>query len=105
MLVGGLHDGGYVEEAEKVLHQLVHDEGNRGVFWLVDQMEALGNDRIGGSHSALWRILLDEIDQLQPEVVADAVSNAVASIGPFILPRYGGIRLGLRRVITHGIHS
>ena len=105
MLVGGLHDGGYVEHAEKVLHQLVHDEGNMGVLWLVDQMEALGNDRIGGSHSSLWRILLDEIDQLEPEVVPDAVTNAVASIGPFILPRYGGIRLGLRQVITDGIHS
>ena len=105
MLVGGLHDGGYIEQAEQVLHRLVHSEGNDAVLWLVAQMEALGNDRIGGSHSALWRILIDEIDQVQPESVRDAVTGAVSSLGPFILPRYGGIRLGLRRIISEGIHS
>ena len=105
MLVGGLHDGGYIERAEQVLHRLVHSEGNNGVLWLVDQMEALGTDTIGGSHSALWRILLDEIDQLRPESVPDAVTGAVSSLGSFILPRYGAIRLGLRRVISEGTHS
>jgi len=105
MLVGGLHDGGYIEQAEHVLCQLVHREGDAGVLWLVDQMEALGHDRMGGSHSALWRILLDEVDQLQPEGVPHAMTAAVSSLGPFILPRYGDIRLGLRRVISEGIHS
>jgi hypothetical protein len=41
MLVGGLHDGGYVEQSEKVLHHLVHAGGNSGVLWLVDQMQVL----------------------------------------------------------------
>ena len=104
MLVGGLHDGGYVEQAEKVLHHLVHGEGNSGVLWLVDQMHVLGNDRTLGAHSALWRILLDEIDQLQPEVVPDAITDAVSSLGSYILPRYSAIRLGLRHAITDGVH-
>ncbi len=104
-LVGGLHDGAYIKQAEEALHRLVQAEGHRGVSWLASQMERLGIDAMTGSHSALWRIFLSELDRLRPETVGDAVTAAAWSLGSFILPRYAEIRRALTVAITEGTHK
>lgn len=96
-LLYGLHDGGYVSDAEEVLSQLIERHGDGAVWWLAERIQD-NDDRLFGAHSGLWRLLLRWIHLVGddgPELLGDCMH----AVGPFLLARYPEVRLGLRRLL------
>jgi hypothetical protein len=96
VLMRAMHDGGYVAEAEKVLAALVRHEGEKGVRWLASRI-SMSNEWLG-AHSGWWRVLLNEIEQLDdgPQLLA----ACALSMGPFTLPRHPEVREAFSRVLN-----
>ncbi|GFZ82611.1 hypothetical protein GCM10008018_30530 [Paenibacillus marchantiophytorum] len=97
-LLQGLHDGGKVQGAEEVLHELIKNRGKQGIEWLVQQFPKA--DDFSGAHSAYWRILIEELNNSQ-----DSFTNylyfASRHLGEFILPRYPDIRRSLAKLLAY----
>lgn len=96
-LLNGLHDGGKIDGAEQALHNLVKENGESGLVWLVNKFPYA--DSMHGAHSAYWRILLKELngsDQTYPQLL----TFAIRYLGEFILPRYPDIRRELYKLLT-----
>ena len=94
-LLQGLHDGGKIEEAEKVLHKLIISKGIEGLAWLIYQFPLCGSHY--GAHSAYWRIVLSELNKLKLNRV-DLFSKIIPYLGEFILPRYPEIRNDFKKL-------
>lgn len=96
VLMGAMHDGGYIVIAEKILADLVRDEGEKGIRWLAFRMA--NSNEWGGSHSGWWRVLLSVLEQLEegPQLMA-ACSRCM---GEFILPRYPEVREAFSRILN-----
>jgi len=94
-LLQALHDGGYVAEAEKVLAELVKEEGDNGVRWLAARVAQ--NRGLLGAHSGWWRVLLSQIDRLDdgPQILAECVGN----MDWITLPRYPELREAFGRLL------
>ena len=94
-LMAALHDGGYVAKAEKVLAEVVNEEGESGVRWLASRMAQ--KTGLSGGYSGWWRVFLKEIDRLDdgPELLAKCVHN----IDWMTLPRYPELREAFRRLL------
>jgi hypothetical protein len=89
-LLAGLHDGGKFAGAEEALSELVRNEGEKGLLWLVNQFPLAGGIS-DGAHSAYWRILLKELNRYEQNYL-HWLRFAVRYLGEFILPRYPDIR-------------
>ncbi|MCK9211602.1 MAG: metallophosphoesterase, partial [Ignavibacteriaceae bacterium] len=96
-LLQGLHDGGKIQEAEKVLHELIANKGIQGLTWLANKFYDC--DPTYGAHSAYWCILLTELNKIS-QVDVNIFAKAVANLGEFILPRYPEIRVELKKLLT-----
>jgi predicted MPP superfamily phosphohydrolase len=96
VLMGAMHDGGYIAEAEKILAALVNHEGDKGARWLALRMA--NSNEWGGGHSGWWRVLLSVIEQLEdgPQLMA----ACARCMGEFILPRYPEVREAFSRILN-----
>ncbi|MDX2111678.1 MAG: metallophosphoesterase [Verrucomicrobiota bacterium] len=93
--MAGMHDGGYLPDAEKILGELIRHSGECGSRWLADRIACSG-ERTGG-HSGWWRLLLPLIDSLDngPQLLA----NCIRTLGPYTIPRHPEIREAFARVL------
>lgn len=100
-LLQGLHDGGKIENAENILHDLIIYQGLDGLFWLVHKFGD-NTDIHSGAHSAYWRILLSELNKTD-KIHTELFSKTIPYLGEFILPRYPEIRLNFKKLLTNKI--
>src|SRR5437867_1806160 len=73
-LVKALHDGGYVQRAEEILGDLLHQSGRDEVVWLAKVIHDHWEDLSGG-HSGEFRLLLKNISKAPdgPSLLAWAI--------------------------------
>ena len=89
-LIGGLHDGGLINEAKAVLYKVVKDSGEQGIRSFAEDF--INQSRGNSWHSSsCWNILLDFIDRTG-ENCATILSNAVGIIDEYTLARYPELR-------------
>lgn len=96
VLMEAMHDGGYVAEAERILLELVINEGDSGVRWLAWKI-AEADEWLGG-HSGWWRVLLARIEDIDdgPALFVACVRN----LGKYTLPRYPEVRESFARILN-----
>lgn len=94
----GIHDGGYVAEAEESLLAAVQSEGRTGVEWLVQRFRH-EDDINYGAHSGCWRVLLKTIGALAEDGPSSFAACA-GKVGCFLLARFPEIRHGVRELIS-----
>lgn len=94
----GMHDGGYIAEAEKCLLDVIESEGRVGTEWLVRRFRA-DEDLDYGAHSACWRILLKTICTLDDDAPT-ALSACSGRVGCFLMARYPELRHRFRQLLA-----
>ena len=94
----GLHDGGYIAEAEKCLLDVIESEGRGGTEWLVRRFRA-DEDLDYGAHSGCWRILLKTICALDNDAPA-ALADCSGRVGCFLMARYPELRHRFRQLLA-----
>jgi len=97
VFMSAMHDGGYIAAAEKIMAELIHDENDKGINWLVNRMASPSDSRLGG-HSGWWRLLLANITKL--EAGPDKLAGCLQALGQFILPRYPEVREAFSRLLN-----
>lgn len=90
------HDGGYIASAEKILSELVSQEGQDGVHWLANKI--IQSDVYLGAHSGWWRILLNHIELIEDgEKYLTAICH---KLGPYTIPRRPEVREAFARLLN-----
>ncbi len=97
-LLNGIHDGGKIEKAEYVLHQLIQEKGKEGLVWLLNQFPH--SDGSLGPHSAYWRILMTELNKSE-ETRTDWFAFAIKYLGMITIPRYPEIRREFKKLLDN----
>lgn len=87
-LILGLHDGGKISGAEDALRELIFQNIETGLEWIVNEFKS---SDFGGAHSAYWRILLEGLSLIK-HIRNDLFSICIKHLGEYILPRYPEIR-------------
>jgi len=87
-LLGALHDGGYIKDAEPVLAELVFQDVEMGGGWIG---AAIAEADYHGAHSGWWRIFLKVLPQLGGSG-KPLLRQAVAGVKDILLPRYPEVR-------------
>ena len=95
-LLNGMHDGGYVPAAERVLQSLMKEESERISNWLAKEM--IQNSYHYGAHSGHWRVLLSSIEDITKG--SEMLASCMCALGPFTLPRYPEVREAFRRLMN-----
>ena len=98
VLLGALHDGGYIKEAEEALACLVKESGPEGARWLANSISRASTE-MHGAHSGWWRILFNVIRRAGPDA-PKLLAQCTAGIGQFLLTRYPEVRQGFRELLN-----
>ena len=95
VVMDAMHDGRYVVEAEKMLHELIRNRGENGVRWLAYRIARF--DEWYGAYSGWWRVLLPLLNDLAdgPQLLVNCIRN----LGSFTIPRYPEIREAFMRML------
>lgn len=94
----GMHDGGYIAEAEASLLAVIESEGRVGVEWLVRRFRT-DDDLDYGAHSGCWRILLKTISVLDDDA-STALATCSGRVGCFLMARHPELRHRFRQLLA-----